>query len=593
MDLITPRELIDAFPLLKVLGGEPLARQIFRILKFDRINREYSLLYNLPARDFVAESLRIIGCKPEFPEEDLENIPRENGFITISNHAYGGLDGLILMKIIPDIRPDYKILVNFLLTKITPIREYFLGVNPFETYKDVKSSIGGLKDAFQHLAGGHPLGIYPAGEVSAYKFSRGTITDKEWQHSILRFIKKAQVPVIPIYFDGHNSNAFHLLGMIHPILRTAKLPSEMFNKQGKMIKVRIGQPIPVKEQDLFKDIGEYGKYLRMRTYNLGIPSQPKKKNYFIVRRTPEKIIDPVDPGLIREEIETIKKDYLLFNIKEDFVFCAPSTKIPGILKEIGRLREITFREVGEGTNKNIDLDEFDPFYEQLFIWDNVEQKIVGGYRAAKGDKTIERAGLKGLYISSLFRIDERFLPVLQVSIELGRSFVIRDYQKKALSLFLLWKGILYLLLKHPEYRYLIGPVSIPNAFTDLSKSLAVEFLKTNYFNSEFAGYITPAKSFSSLSSPSINKEIFHKYTEKDIGHLDNFIQDFDPQYRTPVLLKKYISVNAEVIGFNVDPKFNNCLDALMLLDLFEVPFSTIESLSKEFNDQSILDRFKK
>ena len=223
----------------------------------------------------------------------------------------------------------------------------------------------------------------------------------------------------------------------------------------------------------------------------------------------------------------------------------------------------------------------------------MEQKIVGGYRAAKGDKTIERAGLKGLYISSLFRIDERFLPVLQVSIELGRSFVIRDYKKKALSLFLLWKGILYLLLKHPEYRYLIGPVSIPNAFTDLSKSLAVEFLKTNYFNSEFAGYITPAKSFSSLSSPSINKEIFHKYTEKDIGHLDNFIQDFDPQYRTPVLLKKYISVNAEVIGFNVDPKFNNCLDALMLLDLFEVPFSTIESLSKEFNDQSILDRFKK
>jgi len=570
-----------------------LARQIFRLLKLDRINEEYSTRTHLPAKEFIEDVLRGIGCRYEFPEEDLENIPREGSFITTSNHAYGGLDGMILLKILPSVRPDYKILVNFLLTNILPIREYFVGVNPFETYQDVKSSIGGLKDAFSHLSDGHPLGIFPAGEVSTYQLKQRRITDKEWQHSILRFIKKARVPVVPIYFDGHNSTLFHLLGMIHPMLRTARLPAEMLNKKDKLIRMRIGPPIPVKEQELFKDIAEYGKYLRMRTYNPFLAYQPKKKHFHLSLRTLEKVIDPPDPALIEKEIAQISETHSLFTLGEDQVFCVPSALIPNTIRELGRLREITYRSVGEGTGKSMDIDDFDLVYEQLFIWNHREKRIIGGYRVAKGDQIIPKAGMKGLYISSLFRIDERFSPVLKVSIELGRSFIIKDYQKKVLSLFLLWKGILYLLLKHPEYRYLIGPVSIPNSYTELSKSLAVEFLKTNYFNSEFAEFIAPRKEFEYTLDRSIDQEIFHKYTEQDIGRLDKFIQDFDPGYRTPILLKKYISVNAEIIGFNVDPKFNYCLDALMILDLFEVPFDTIESLSKELNDQSILERFRK
>ncbi len=593
MDLISPKDLVSAVPFLRLLGGEALAMRIFKILRLDEINHEYSVNYGLPPSEFVQKILERIGGHYSFPEEDLENIPREGSFITISNHAYGGLDGLILLNTIPSVRPDYKVLVNFLLTKIIPIREYFLGVNPFETYKDVKSSIGGLKDAFTHLQEGHPLGIFPAGEVSTFRFKNRKITDKEWQHSILRFIKKANVPVVPIYFDGHNSPVFHLLGAIHPMLRTARLPAEMLNKQGKHIPFRINPPIPVKEQEIFKDIGEYGKYLRMRTYNPSVAYLPKKKHFHLTHKTQEAIAEPVPPESIQEEIDRIRKDFILFTLGDDHVFLAPSHQIPNIIQEIGRLREITYRSIGEGTGKSLDVDEYDPIYEQLFIWNNSEKKIVGGYRVGKGDRLVSHAGLKGLYISSLFRIDERFLPVLQVSIELGRSFIIKDYQKKVLSLFLLWKGILYLLLKHPEYRYLIGPVSISNAFTDLSKSLAVEFLKNNYFNSEFAEYITPRKDFESRIDREIDREVFHKYTEKDISRLDKFIQDFDPDYRTPILLKKYISVNAEIIGFNVDPKFNYCLDALMILDLFEVPLDTIEALSKELNDQSLLDRFKK
>jgi putative hemolysin len=593
MELITPRDLVDAVPVLKVLGGQPTANMIIRLLDFDKVNDAYSRYYGQEPQAFIQSLIDHMRFRYTLSDEEMENIPKEKSFITISNHPYGGIEGILLMKIIPSVRPDFKIIVNFLLTKLDPLKPYFLGVNPFETHKDLRSSYGGLKDAFVHLNHGHPIGIFPAGEVSTFKFNQNAVTDKEWQHSILKFIKKANVPILPIYFDGHNSKLFHLLGMIHPMLRTAKLPSEMFNKQGKNIMIRIGPAITVKEQEPFRDIGEFGKFLRMRTYNLGLPYEKKRKSFSLSGLFPDRIIEPVDPLLIQEEIARISDEYRLFSLKGNSVFCCPAEHIPNIMREIARLREITYREVGEGTGKGLDTDEYDSYFEQLFIWDDAEKQIIGGYRIGKGEHILERHGIKGFYIQSLFRIDEKFAPILKVSIELGRSFVTKAYQRKPLSLFLLWKGILYLLLKNPKYRYLIGPVSIPNAYSDLGKSLTVNFLVKNHFNSEFAEYIKPRKEYKCRIDRRIDLEIFHKYTEKDVARLDRFIQDFDPAFRLPILFKKYINVNAEIVGFNVDPKFNNCLDALMMLDLFEVPFDTIETLSKEINDQSILERFKK
>lgn len=593
MDLITPKDLVNAAPVLKIFGGESLARLIYRFLKFDKVNGVYVNHGHLPGPAFIDEVLRVLDVGFDLPKADLANIPSKGGFITVSNHAYGGIDGIILLKIFPGVREDFRVIVNFLLTKLDPLKPYFLGVNPFETHKDLKSSFGGLKDAFIHLHNGHPIGIFPAGEVATYQFQNGYITDKEWQHSILKFIRKANVPVVPVYFDGNNSKFFHFLGMIHPALRTARLPAEMFNKRTKVIRVRVGHPIPVWDQEIFRDIGEFGKYLRMRTYSLGIPFQRKKRSFNLTFSSPDKIIDPVPVQFMEEEISGLGKEHHLFSLGGAHIYCAPTAMLPNIMREVGRLREIAFREVGEGTGKQIDTDGFDASFEQLFLWDESGKRIIGGYRVGKGEKLMENSGIRGFYIESLFRIHEKFGEVLRLSIELGRSFVVKDYQKKALSLFLLWKGILYLLLKHPGYRYLIGPVSIPNAFSDLSKSLAVDFLKRNYFNSEFAEYIKPRKKFKPTSDRGIDMGLFHKYTEKNLNRLDSFIRDFDRNYKTPVLIKKYISVNAEIMGFNIDPMFNNCLDALMILDVFEVPFKTIESLSKEINDHSIMERFRK
>jgi len=219
----------------------------------------------------------------------------------------------------------------------------------------------------------------------------------------------------------------------------------------------------------------------------------------------------------------------------------------------------------------MDIDEFDLYFNQLVIWDNKNNKIAGAYRAGRGDEIMQQFGPKGFYIQSLFNIKKEFHPILEESLELGRSFIIKEYQRKPLSLFLLWKGILYFLLKNRQYRYLIGPASISNDFTKFSQSLIVDFFKANYFDKDLAKYIIPRKRFKVKQNPNFDNEVFIK--------------------NTPVLFRKYMQLNARLLGFNVDPKFNNCVDGLMILDIFDVPLNTLQSLSKEFEDDSILERF--
>lgn len=592
-ELVSSEELLMGIPLLKYFGGEFLARWLFKMMKLDKVNDFYAANDTLPGLQFIDNLISNIGCRLHIPDEDFENIPTHGPFITVANHAYGGIDGILLLKIFSEVRPDYKMLVNFLLTKIKPLKPCFLGVNPFETRRDIQSSIGGLKDAILHLQEGHSIGLFPSGEVSSYTIRQNAVSDREWQYSIIKFIKRSKVPVVPVHFDGHNSLLFNLLGFIHPVLRTVKLPSEVFNKQGKIINIRIGSVISLKEQDEFKDIHAYGCFLRTKVYSLGLSLKTRKIFPEADEKTRETIACSMEETFLIQEINTIKTKYLLFSNQDYCVFCAPPAEIPSIIKEIGRLREQTYREVGEGTGHDRDIDSYDSYFEQLFVWDNATRQIVGGYRVGKGKEILEKQGIKGFYIHSLFKINPVFEPLLRVSIELGRSFIVKHYQKRTLPLFLLWKGILYLLLKHPQYRYLIGPVSISNVFLDISKTLTVEFLNANYFNSELGQMIRARHPYKRKLTKEIRKDIFIKHTRNNLSRLDKFIHDFDSSYKTPILVKKYISVNSEVIGFNIDPLFNNCLDALMILDVFEIPYTTIESLSKEFNDQAVLERFKK
>lgn len=591
MELVDYNDISNAAKLYG-LGGKGTAKLLMRILGYNKINRRYSLISHKSGIDFIDAVIEELGIKFEFYEEELKRIPSKGAFITVSNHPFGGIDGILLLKILSMVRPDNKLMANFIMRRITPIRDYFLPVNPFEGSRVKNSSLIGLKYAINHLKGGFPLGIFPAGEVSTYNYEKNRVTDRQWLYSALKFIKKSHVPVVPIYFQGSNSRFFHLLGLIHPLLRTVKLPSELFNKKNKIIKIRIGNPISVKDQDEFNDISRYGRFLRAKTYALGTPLEVTKFFRPTIKRSlikSEKIIDPIPVNMIQEELKKLT-DYILFKSKNYDVYCAPSIDMPNILNEIGRLREETFREVDEGTNRSMDVDEFDLHYHQLFIWDTDTNRIVGAYRVGKGKDILMQYGIKGFYTQSLFRINKQFQHILNESIELGRSFIITDYQKKILPLFLLWKGILYFLLKHPEYRYLLGPVSISSRYSKFSKALIIEFIKSHYFNYRLARFVKPRKRFKVHSDS--DADIILENTHNDMNKLDRVIEDIEPtNYKMPVLLKKYIKLNGRIIGFNIDPKFNNALDGLIILDLFEVPMNIIESLSKEINDESILERF--
>jgi len=580
---------------LTIPEGTIIVETLLQIFKYNKLNKVYSEIHDKDPVVLVNSLIEQLEINFDIPEDDLKNIPSDGSFITVSNHPYRGIDSMLLFKIIYEKRKDFKIMANFLLQNIEPLKNIIIPINTIETSKSSKSSFSGIKEAIKHVREGHCIGIFPAGEESGHYEVSKVILDKEWKTPALKFIKNAGVPVVPLYFHGTNTRWVHLLGKINPILRSAKLPSELFNKKNKTIKIRIGTPVTLKEQSEFKDTSQFGRYLRARVYSLGsalevrkfFNKQPGKK-----QRKPELVVEPVQSHILAEEVRIVKPEYELFTTKNYSVICAPTVAIPNLFNEIGRLREVTFREVGEGTNKSTDIDEYDFYYHHLFIWDNVENKIVGAYRIGKGKEILALYGIKGFYINSLFRLKKQFEPIMSESIELGRSFITKDYQKKVMPLFLLWKGIMIFLLKHSEYRYLIGPVSISNDLSGFSKSLIVDFVKTYFFDEEMAKCIIPRKDFVVKTDNIIDRKIFIDSSEKDINKIERIILDIEPGYRLPVLLKKYMEINAKIIGFNIDPKFNNCLDGLMILDLYETPLDVIKGLSREMNDISILERFR-
>lgn len=404
-----------------------------------------------------------------------------------------------------------------------------------------------------------------------------------WSPVVGKMIMKAQVRVIPVYFSGHNSMVFNLLGLLHPALRTAKLPSELFNKHEEKISVRIGKPVSVKTINEFNDANELLRFLRAKTYALGSSLEVEPKRFLNRLQTPaepQPIISETPLDLILQDINRIEKKDLLFTHEKLKVFISSARFIPNILREISRLREITFREVGEGTNNSCDTDEYDLHYKHLFIWDDEFKKIVGAYRIGLGDVLFRKYKKKGFYLNELFKIKKEFNPVLRQSLELGRSFIVREYQRKPYSLMLLWKGVNdFLKRENYRYKYLIGPVSISNSFSSLSKDLLVDFISKYHYDEVLSEYVKPRKKYKYQykGEGAILRNIYND----DIKVLDNMISEIETsQNKIPVLLKKYLKQNAKIIAFNIDPKFNNALDGFLVMDIQEVPEDTFEMVMR-------------
>ncbi len=566
----------------KLPKNNPIVGLLARVARIDEVNELYDDVCKAEGLEALDRLFSYLDLDIEFDNSQLAHIPKEGPFIIVANHPFGALDGLALIRTIAEIRPDFKVMANFLLQNVEPIKDYFLSVNPFDQNKAAYNNISGLKAAIQHLENGLPLGLFPAGEVSTYQEDLRAIVDRKWQNSAVKIIKNARVPVIPVFFDGTNSRIFHLLGLIHPNLRTLALPSEMLKKKGQSLRLRIGKPIHPKDMDMFTSIDQYGRYLRAKTYALG-SSFEVKRDYFRLFRTqqkPDEIIPPVSPEKIDLEIARIQEfKTLSYDIFDCFV--VSSHHIPHLLREIGRLREVTFRAVGEGTNKSIDLDEYDLYYNHLILWDREAKKIAGAYRVGNGAQIMARYGARGFYTSSLFKMNKKMNGMLGQSLELGRSFIIQEYQRHRLSLFLLWKGILYYLISNSQFRYIIGPVSISNSYQEVSKELIIEFIARHHFDNELAKLVQPRNAFKPRVK-NVDTDALILSSQADMKKMDKIISDIEPSsFTMPVLLKKYLQQNAKIIAFNCDPKFNNALDGLMYLDLQNLPADTVETLQRE------------
>ena len=567
---------------------------LMKVLKISSLNRIYNRNKHLSNLEFLDGILDEFQIKFEIPEEDLKRLPKEGPYITISNHPLGGIDGILLLKLMIEQRSDFKIIANFLLHRIEPLKPYIMPVNPFEDRKDAASSITGFKNAIKHLKDGHPLGVFPAGEVSTYKDGK-LMVDKPWEDAAMKLIQKAEVPVVPIYFHAKNSRLFYRLSKISDTLRTAKLPSELLTQKRRIIKVRVGKPISVKNQKEHSSLKDFSNFLRRKTYILSNSFEDKPKildNIQSQLKTPkpaERIVTPVDSNLMISEVENIKeKDCRLLASKNYEVYLASAEDIPNILREIGRLREITFRAIGEGTNNAIDLDTFDSYYHHMFLWDANTKKIAGAYRMGLGSKIYSDYGIDGFYLQDLFRFEPELHKMMSQSIEMGRAFIIKEYQQKPMPLFLLWKGIVHTTLRYPEHKYLIGGVSISNQFSNFSKSLMIEFMKSHYYDPYVAQYVHPKKEFK-VKLKDADKDFVFDATEADLNKFDKIIDEVEPgALRLPVLLKKYIKQNAKLVAFNVDPLFNNAVDGLMYIKIADLPESTVRPVMEEF--QAELER---
>lgn len=580
MKIITTEEFAKATKLDK-LHMPGLASFLMEVMKINQVNELFAQAQPKQGIEFIDAILKGCGVEVEFDEKDLKNIPATGSFIAIANHPYGGIEGLVLLKMLLMVRPDAKLMANFILKKIPNLSDYFIAVNPFENVEH-SSSISGLKNTLQLLADGTPIGIFPAGEVSTFKIDKQQVTDRMWHPVVGKIIAKAKVPVVPIYFHGNNGLLFNLLSLIHPTLRTAKLPSELFNKQGRTIRLRIGKPIKVDDIPNNNNSTKLLNFLRARTYALGTGLEEEKKifdprNLFKIKKKQQEIVKPIGPDILEKEIAPLRGDYLVWTEKNYEVFIVPTEVIPCVIREIGRLREVTFREVGEGTNKATDLDEYDIYYHHLFIWDNETKMIVGAYRIGLGDEIFYSLGKKGFYITELFKIKEQFTPILRKSLELGRSWIRKEYQLKPLPLFLLWKGILKYLMDNPRYQYLIGPVSISNAFSKFSKSLIVDYINRNHFDHELAQFVKPRKRFK-VDFSSIDTDVLMsgEDTFKSLDHLISQVETHN--MKVPVLLRQYIALNAKIISFNIDPKFSDSLDGFLILDLEKIPQDMLDKL---------------
>jgi putative hemolysin len=543
---------------------ETLVEKTFGLSTLDRLYRQ--LPPSSGQLDFLQMVLDLFNIRYAVNQQKDDAIPADGPAILVANHPFGGLDGVILAHHLLQRRRDVKFMANYILARIPELEDVFISVDPFGGDSARVANIRPVREALRWLKSGGLLVIFPAGEVSHLHASRRQVTDPEWNPSVARIIRTTQAPVIPVCFEGANSMGFQLAGLMHARLRTKLLPRELLNKERRTFELSIGKPVTARRLAGFESDAELMRFLRLQTYSLYRGRLKAVGPRAASDITQQPLAAPVDAGQVATEVEALPERQLLVDGGALCVCYAHAAQIPNALQEIGRLRELTFRATGEGTGRASDTDLFDEYYLHLILWDKDKRCIAGGYRLGLVDEIVRKYGKKGLYTQQLFRYRSQLLKTIGPAVELGRSYVCPDYQKSYSSLLLLWKGIGAFISRQRTYRVLFGPVSISSEYQSASRQLLVDFLTANLLDVRLAKLVRPKRPFK--RSASMRWLASDAGSIRDLDNMSALIAQIESDDKgVPILLKQYLKLGGRLLGFNLDPDFNDALDGLILVDL--------------------------
>lgn len=552
-----------------------LKKPLSRLLRLEDLNAMYAGLKEQGRGDeaFLDQCMELLGISANLPEDALSRIPAKGPLMVVANHPFGVVEGLVILKLLRQARPDTMVMANHLLGLVPELRQYLVGVDPFGTVSSARNNVAGIKHSLKYLKGGGAMIVFPAGEVASLKLSRRMVADPDWSPTVAGIARRSGASVLPVFFQGRNSSLFQTLGLVHPRLRTVLIPRENLRRMGTTVDISVGSPIPAAKLQSFEDDRRAVEYMRFRTYLL----RKDRRRAANEDRTPGRqgaaadarpLARPEDAAVCEGEVLAIPRDRLLLRSGDFRVVEARGGEIPHLMREIGRLREKTFREVGEGTGNAVDIDAYDEYYSHLLLWNDAKRELVGAYRFVRTDEVLPARGPSGLYSCSLFRMRPQLLQAMQPSLELGRSFIRSEYQRSYQPLLLLWKGLAEVVARNPKYNRLFGCVSVSGDYQPASRELIVRFMQRHFRHEEFSPMVQarrpPRLTHVRRMDLSVSEDLFG-----DPQDVSTLVAEIERDKSIPVLLKQYLKLGGKLLGFNMDPDFGDCMDGLIMVDLLD------------------------
>lgn len=514
---------------------------------------------HLTPKAFVRFALDRLAIGYDLVNAELASIPARGGLIVVSNHPFGAADGLVLSDLLLSVRPDVLLLANTLLSRIPEMAPLIAPVDVFRAH----ASMPGVRMALRHLKQGGVLVLFPSGEVSRIDWRGQRIADPPWTHSAALFARRSGAPILPLHIEGRAGWPSLLAGALHPRLRTALLGRDLLQQRNSRVRLHFGQPIPPAELARLR-VPAQTAYLRLLS------------DCLVPRREESAAAVPPEPLAVEQsaadlafEIDRLPDSSLLCSQGPFEVYCTPALNIPTVLQEIGRLRELSFRRVQEGTGRSADLDRYDASYQHLFVWHRELRQLIGAYRLGFADELVALAGVEALYTHSLFDYPPSMLGHIGSAIELGRSFVLPEWQRNFRPLRLLWSGIAALLDRRPDVRCLFGPVSISASYSPLARTLMEAALSTHHGDAQLQALVKPRTPSSKKREPPETRQVVAALSDPDL--LSRAISRVEKGSGLPVLLRQYLQLKGRFAGFNVDAGFGHSLDGLVFVRVQDIP----------------------